>query len=107
MSRALRFLPEVQGDAVDGYAWYEGKVSGLGEEFLRIFYACAAELPRNPLLYTKVYGEFRRRLMRRFPYAIYFKIEEDAVIVFGLFHCARNPKAIHRALRGRDAQDEP
>lgn len=107
MSYALRFLPEVQGDAIDGYAWYEDKAQGLGEDFLRVFYACAAEIPRNPLLHTKVHGDFRRRLMRRFPYAIYFRIEQAAVIVFGLFHCARNPKAIQRTLRGRDAQDEP
>ena len=107
MSYVLRFLPEVQGDAVDGYGWYEDKVRGLGEEFLRMFYACAAEIPQNPLLYRKVYGEFRRRLMRRFPYAIYFQVEEGAVIVFGLFHCARNPQAIHRTLRGRNAEGGP
>jgi len=104
---ALRFLPEVQGDVIDGYAWYEEKVRGLGEEFLRLLYACAAEIPRNPLLYAKVHGEFRRRLMRRFPYAIYFRIEEADVVVFGLFHCARNPDTIFRALRDRGTHDEP
>ena len=72
MTYDLRFLPEVEDDVIAGYSWYEEKVRGLGEEFLRMFYACANELSRNAMLYQKVYGDFRRRLLRRFPYAIYF-----------------------------------
>jgi len=53
-----------------GYAWYEERTFGLGEEFLRMFYARANELSHNALLYRKVYGDFRRCLLRRFPYAI-------------------------------------
>jgi len=67
MTFTIRFLPEVEEDVIACYAWYEEKAPGLGEEFLRMFYACAGEIPRNPLLYPKVYREFRRRLLRRFP----------------------------------------
>ena len=102
MTYTLRFLPEVEQDAIGGYVWYESKSPGLGEEFLRIFYACAGDIPKNPLLYPKVHGEFRRRLLRRFPYAIYFVIKDDQVIVFGLFHCARDPRTIRMKLRGRE-----
>lgn len=101
MTYTLHFLPEVEEDVVNGYAWYENKSLGLGEEFLRVFYACAVELPRNPLLYPKVYREFRRRLFRRFPYAIYFTIKENQIIVIGLFHCARDPRTIRLNLQAR------
>jgi hypothetical protein len=70
MTYVLRLLPAVEEDALTGYAWYEEKAPGLGEECLRIFYACARESARNPLLYPRVYGEFRRCLLRRFPYAV-------------------------------------
>jgi toxin ParE1/3/4 len=102
MTYTLRFLPEVEEDLIGGYLWYESKSPGLGEEFLRIFYACAGEIPQNPLLYPKVYSEFRRRLLRRFPYAIYFVIKDDQIIVFGLFHCARDPRIIRVKLRDRE-----
>ncbi len=102
MTYTLRFLPEVEEDAIAGYAWYEDKAPGLGEEFLRMFYARAGEIPQNPLLYAKAHGEFRRRLLRRFPYAIYFRIEGDEIVVFGLFHCARDPRTIRRKLRARE-----
>ncbi len=105
MTYSLRFLPEVEEDVIAGYVWYEEKSKGLGEDFLRVFYACAVEISRNPLIYPKVYEEFRRRLLRRFPYAVYFVIENDEIIVFGLFHCARDPRTIRTELENRDETD--
>jgi hypothetical protein len=102
MSYSLSFRPEVEDDAVSGYLWYEEKATDLGEEFLRMFYACAREIPRNPFLYRKVYKDFSRCLLKRFPYAIYFRIQEQQVVVFGLFHCARNPVILKKELRDRE-----
>jgi hypothetical protein len=101
MTYTLQFLPEVEEDVINGYVWYETKSRGLGEDFLRMFYASANEIPGNPLLYPKVYQDFQRRLIRRFPYAIYFTIENNRIIVFGLFHCARNPQTISTTLQYR------
>jgi len=98
---SLRFIPEIEEDAIVGYTWYEEKAAGLGEEFLRVFYACAEEISRNPSIYPKVYKEFRRCLLRRFPYAIYFMITEKETMVFGLFHCARDPRTVTSKLNGR------
>ena len=91
MTYPLHFFSEVEADVFSAYVWYEAKSPGLGEEFLRIFYACVKEIPENPLLYPKVCREFRRRLLRRFPYAIYFMIKDNQIIMSGLFHCARDP----------------
>ena len=99
---SLRFIPEIEEDAIVGYAWYEKKAVGLGEEFLRVFYASAEEISRNPKSYPKVHKEFRRCLLRRFPYAIYFTIREKETIVFGLFHCARDPRTIQKKLSSRN-----
>ena len=35
MTYTLRFLPQVEDDAVAAYEWYEGKLPGLGEDFLQ------------------------------------------------------------------------
>ena len=107
MTYTLHFLSEVEEDVVNSYVWYENKSPGLGEEFLRVFYTCAVELPRNPLLYPKVYRDYRRRLFRRFPYAIYFTIKENQIIVIGLFHCARDPRTIKTILQDREEKEKP
>ena len=101
MSSALRFLPGVEGDVLAAYGWYEGRSLGLGEDFLRTFYAGAYEIPRHPLLYREVHREFRRRLLSRFPYAIYFSIQAKEIVVFGVFHCARDPYSIGMDLEQR------
>ncbi len=102
MTYHLAFRPEVEEDAIAGYIWYEEKAKGLGEEFLRLFYAKAREIPRNPLLFRNVYNDFRRQLLKRFPYAIYFRIEDEKIVVFGLFHCARDPRFIEDSLADRN-----
>ena len=107
MTYPLRFLPEVEEDVMAGYAWYKDKSPGLGEEFLRMFYAYAGEIPHSPLLYRRVHGDFRRRLLRRFPYAIYFRIKDNEVIVFGLFHCARDPRTNRAKLLSRNEGESP
>lgn len=85
MRHSLSFLPEVEKDSVSAYVWYEEKAKGLGEEFLRAFYASAAEIARTPNLYPKIYKNFHRKLLKRFPYVVYFLVESETVIVYGLF----------------------
>jgi toxin ParE1/3/4 len=95
----LKFLISVENEALNAYFWYEEKSKGLGEDFLRVFYANAWELIRYPLIYKKIYKDFRRRLMRRFPYAIYFYIDDHEIIVHALLHTARNPKILKTILK--------
>ena len=101
MTYSLRFVPQVEGDLAQGYAWYEFKSAGLGEDFLRAFFASASEISDHPLAWPSVHGAFRRRLLRRFPYAVYFTADADNVVVFGVFHCARDPRAIQEGLKDR------
>lgn len=106
MTYALRFVPEVEDDAVAAYVWYERKAAGLGRDFLRRLYACAGDIAERPFPYRKVHREFRRRLLDRFPFAVYFSMEGDHVVVFGVFHCARAPRAIRGALGDRKDRRE-
>jgi hypothetical protein len=101
VSYTLRFLPEVAADLIPAQAWYEDKATGLGAEFLRCFYAHAAVLQRTALTFPKVHQDFRRGLLRRFPYACYYRVEGDLVIVYGIFHCARDPSTVNQSLGDR------
>ena len=104
MRYTIRFLPEVEEDLVTGYEWYEYQAPGLGDDFLQMFYASIDKISLNPLSYPDVYHGVRRCLLKRFPYAIYFHIRDNDVIIFGLFHCARNPHFVRKKLRNRDKQ---
>lgn len=107
MTFQIRFIPELEHDVIAGSVWYESKARDLGEEFTRLFYLCASEISCDPFIYQKVFGEFRRCLLRRFPYAIYYKVVGNEVVVFGFFHCIRDPRKISQHLQGRNASGNP
>ena len=47
---------------------------------------------RQPAIYVRVHEEYRRALIRRFPYAIFFEYAETAVTVYAVFHTSRDPE---------------
>jgi toxin ParE1/3/4 len=101
VNHKLILRPELVEDAHEAFVWYEEAATGLGHEFLRSYFIALADLQRQPLNYRKVYQDFRRVLLGRFPYALYFRIERKSAVVFLLIHGARDPALIRRALRGR------
>jgi plasmid stabilization system protein ParE len=42
----------------------------------------------------------RRALVRRFPYAIFYEIGSREIVVYGVFHGARDPQAWRRRRDG-------
>jgi toxin ParE1/3/4 len=77
-------------DIAQAAEWYEGRREGLGEEFLDRVQAGVDQIALNPLGYAKLYGENRRCNLEQFPYALWFKIVNE-VIVVGCLHGRRHP----------------
>ncbi len=94
MTGSLLILPEAKGDIADAYLWYEDQSQGLGMEFLRCVEAALLSIQRTPLLYPIVHESYRRALIRRFPFAIFFEIEEDQsrCVIYSVFHSSQNPE---------------
>ena len=103
MSRqhTLRFHPDVEGDLLKIHSWYEEKLAGLGDEFLQIFYSSTEMILENPLQYSKIYKNYRRYLLRKFPYVLYYIVKDDLIIVMGVFHHSRDPSGIKSTLGNR------
>jgi toxin ParE1/3/4 len=70
--------------------WYEGEEAGLGLEFLVELGSCYDRIVENPFNYQLRSG-IRRALLRRFPYAVYFAVEGDAIVIIAVPHSARDP----------------
>jgi plasmid stabilization system protein ParE len=91
MSNQLIFLPEAREDIFDAYTWYEEQSLGLGLDFLRCVESLSCTIARNPLMYPSVYEGYRRALVRRFPYAVFYEVSDGQIIVYSVFHCSRDP----------------
>lgn len=85
------FTPKARQDAADAFAWYEEQSLGLGLEFLRCLEATLSFIQRYPSMYPSVFGDYRRALIRRFPYAVFYEIESTRVVIHGVFHCSQDP----------------
>ena len=66
--------------------WYENQREGLGLEFTDRVLEAIEAIERNPFGYAKVIGDARRAVLAQFPYALWFKIEKDAIVIACLHH---------------------
>ncbi|HYV39440.1 MAG TPA: type II toxin-antitoxin system RelE/ParE family toxin [Gemmataceae bacterium] len=91
MAAKLIIAEEAEGDLDEAYAWYERQRPGLGEDFLRCVDACLQSTRRNPKMHPVVFKQYRRALVRRYPYAVFFEYANRAMTVYGVFHTSRDP----------------
>ncbi len=92
MAAELIIAPEVEQDLAEASAWYESRRTGLGEEFLSCVDACIAAILRMPEMQAIVYKQYRRALVRRFPYAVFYEHEARTVTVYAILHGSRDPE---------------
>ncbi|EAW34665.1 type II toxin-antitoxin system RelE/ParE family toxin [Lyngbya sp. PCC 8106] len=93
MDYALAFRPEVRDEINEAYSWYENQQMGLGDQFLNCIDEILNRICLMPESYPVVYRDVRRAVVRRFPYAIYYRIISSRVIVIAVFHGRRDPKS--------------
>jgi plasmid stabilization system protein ParE len=98
MAAKLILAPEAEQDISEAYAWYEERRTGLGEDFLSCVEACAEAIIRTPEMHPTVHENYRRALVRRFPYALFYEYEENTVTVYSVFHTSRDPDKWRRRL---------
>jgi plasmid stabilization system protein ParE len=98
MAAELIVAPEAEQDLTEAYAWYEDQRVGLGEEFLGCVDACIEALCRTPEMWAEIYESYRRALVRRFPYVVFYEYDEGTVTVYCVFHTSRDPEKWVRRL---------
>jgi len=84
---------DVFDDIKKAYDWYEEQRSGLGEDFLLSLEASYATITRHPNIYQNIHKHIKRTLVRRFPYGLFYIINEDVkqVIVLAVLHTRSHP----------------
>jgi hypothetical protein len=83
MAADFSLEPNAEIDLAEAYAWYELQRVGLGEDFLGCVDACIQSVRRMPKMNRCVYKEYRRALVRRFPYAAFDETLEQSIVSHG------------------------
>lgn len=91
MQHRVIVRPIAETDIIEAARWYEQRDQGLGTEFIRAIDACIAAIERSARQYPVVYGNIRRALLRKFPFGIFFLIENGNIIILACLHTKRHP----------------
>ena len=92
VTRQILVRPEVEQEVQQAFDWYQEQSEGLGFEFLRAIEACLSGVTRNPFAHTMVkVPNVRRSLVRRFPDALFYLVDDEATVVIAVFNIKRQP----------------
>ncbi len=83
--------PFAEQDILEARDWYNEQKEDLGMELLQEIKKTIMSIEHNPLKFQIVRKDIRRALIDRFPYSLFFTVNEPIVNVFALFHNSRNP----------------
>jgi len=92
MNCRIFLRPEAEQDLYDAASWYETHRSELGHRFLDEALAAFASIAESPLQYPELRRGIRRKLLKRFPFAVFFRVNEGVIVIIAVMHGSRDPK---------------
>ncbi|MBK9332424.1 MAG: type II toxin-antitoxin system RelE/ParE family toxin [Ignavibacteria bacterium] len=88
--------PEVYSDLKESFQWYSDQHEILGMEFIEQIESCFERIKSNPYSYQLIKKNLRRAIVRKFPFGIFYQIENNEIIIFAIFHLSRLPGNVKR-----------
>jgi plasmid stabilization system protein ParE len=88
----LLWHPAAVDEFVGAVAWYEEQRPGLGTAFASACRSALALIQDRPEVFRFVHRDVRRVLLRRFPYAIFYRYRESELLVVAVMHERRDPR---------------
>ena len=85
------FLGPAEAEMLGAAEFYEGQALALGQDFLDEVQSAIEGLKLNPSSGGLVRGEIRRRFLRRFPFGILYRVDQDEIVIIAIMHLRRRP----------------
>jgi len=95
----IKILSQALADLDAGHQFYERQAAGLGDYFLDSLFSDVDSLILYGGIHRKVFG-YHRLLSKRFPYAVYYKMQDKGlVVVWRILDLRQNPTKTRRAFK--------
>jgi plasmid stabilization system protein ParE len=94
----IKILPSALEDLDRGRRFYARQGKSVGDYFLDSLFADIDSLELYVGIHLKVF-DFHRLLAKRFPYAVYYKVDGEVCIVFRVLDCRQEPEKTADALK--------
>ena len=89
----IEILPSAISDLYSGRVFYDAQKYGIGDYFLDSLFSDIDSLLFYAGIHQKKFDYFRL-LSTKFPYAVYYKINNNTVLVYRVLDLRQNPDQI-------------
>ncbi|WFB37578.1 type II toxin-antitoxin system RelE/ParE family toxin [Kiritimatiellota bacterium B12222] len=100
----MELLDEAEFDLHAGESFYNEREVGLGDYFVDCLLSDLSSLQHYAGIHSKRYGCFRL-ISKRFPFAIYYELEEERAVVIAILDMRRKPNTIRNLVSDRSTID--
>jgi hypothetical protein len=87
----IKILDLAERDLIEGFRFYEAQEAGLGSYFLTNLFADIESLRLYAGVHEKPFKAYYRLLSRRFPFAVFYTLDNDTGFVHAIVDCRRDP----------------
>jgi hypothetical protein len=94
----VQILDQAVEDLIEGFHFYEDQRAGLGSYFLTNLYADIESLRLYGGIHRRAYKNYQRLLSKRFPFAVFYTMDNDTVLIRAIVDCRRDPAWIRTQL---------
>jgi hypothetical protein len=91
MSKRVGFHELAEIELNDASIFFESKREGLGLRFLAAMEAAVTHIQEHPQASPIIIEDIRRKVLRRFPYSIFYSIKPDLIRILAVASQKRRP----------------
>jgi len=91
MSKRVSFHELAEIELNDASFFFESKREGLGLRFLAAMEAAVTHIQEHPQASQVIISDIRRKVLRRFPYSIFYSIKPDRIRILAVASQKRRP----------------
>lgn len=98
---AIVFFEDASKDVIAVKKWYNKKLPGLGERFEKYLDKTIEKLITHPFAFSVSFNKIRKVQLDKFPYLVFYEVENNVVSVYGVIHAKRKPSYYKRSINKR------
>jgi len=99
MSFVCGFHPDIEKDYSQAYEWYEDKLAGLGERFIKAVRRKIEQIAEHPQAFGRRADKtYREAQVDFFPYLIIYKVykAQNEIFICSIHHTKKQPRRKYR-----------
>ena len=88
----LEISDEAETDLKNAYQFYAEESTRVAESFFKQINSSLETIKKNLRSFPYAYKSVQKFVVKKFPFVIYYQLDESSIRVIAIFHTSRNPE---------------